>query len=301
MDRKCGEGIKTTDHPATMVATAFGGNPVVTNQPEQIRPNDTQLMFPTITPETNIILPGVPDVAKVVHKVFMACYQHIFANCKMLINSDVGFQNPEFVLHTPIDLNTIPGAKEIIVGADINDPQTGNYQSKVPLTNGLLFGNLKKKTMLPGYTLLINAGGEYSTRALIPQNPATGSTTAIRARAGNAIMWIIDGAKARDDGGRWKFKPLKGIVVGYNKDKAVILCENGNKLTTKRSQEIRLGVDVEIFLETDTLKITRIRKFIPDREESEEKSCQPKLRKIKGDITDQDYYDRQYRYSPTNQ
>jgi hypothetical protein len=96
-------------------------------------------------------------------------------------------------------------------------------------------------------------------------------------------------------------RPLKGIVVGYNKDKAVILCENGNKLTTKRSQEIRLGVDVEIFLETDTLKITRIRKFIPDREESEEKSCQPKLRKIKGDITDQDYYDRQYRYSPTNQ
>ena len=96
-------------------------------------------------------------------------------------------------------------------------------------------------------------------------------------------------------------RPLRGIVVGYNKDGAVILCENGNRLTTKRSREIRLGNDVEIFLETDTLKITKIRKFIPDREESEENSCQPKSRKIKGDITDQDYYDRQYRYSPTNQ
>lgn len=88
-------------------------------------------------------------------------------------------------------------------------------------------------------------------------------------------------------------RPLRGIVVGYNKDGTVILCENGNRLTTKRSREIRLGNDVEIFLETDTLKITKIRKFIPDREESEENSCQPKSRKIKGDITDQDYYDRQ--------
>jgi hypothetical protein len=87
--------------------------------------------------------------------------------------------------------------------------------------------------------------------------------------------------------------PLRGIVVGYNENSAIILCENGNKLTTKRSQEIRLGVSVEIFLEVDTLKITRIRKFIPDREESEENSCQLKLVKIKGDITDQDYYDRQ--------
>ena len=96
-------------------------------------------------------------------------------------------------------------------------------------------------------------------------------------------------------------RPLKGIVVGYNQNKAIILCENGNKLTTKRTQKIRIGVEVEIFIEIDTLKIISIRKFIPDREESEENSCQPKSQKIKGDITDQDYYDRQYRYSPTNQ
>ena len=81
--------------------------------------------------------------------------------------------------------------------------------------------------------------------------------------------------------------------MGYNENSAIILCENGNKLTTKRSREIRLGTSVEIFIEVDTLKIIKIRKFIPDREESEENGCQPKLRKIKGDITDQDYYDRQ--------
>jgi hypothetical protein len=208
-----GVGIKTTDHPETMVAAAFGGNPVATNQPAPILPVQQAQAFPTVTPETNVILPGVPDPAKVIHKVFMMCYQHIFTNCKMLVNSDVGFQNPEFVLSTPVDLNSIPGATEIIVGADINDPQTGGYQSRVPITGGMLFGNLKKNTMLPGYTLHINVGGEYSTRALIPQNPATGSTTAIRARAGNAIMWIIDGSKARDDGARWKYKIENGIIT----------------------------------------------------------------------------------------
>lgn len=98
-------------------------------------------------------------------------------------------------------------------------------------------------------------------------------------------------------------RPLRGVVVSYNKDRTVILCENGNRLTTKRTKGIKLGGEVEIFLETDTLKITRIRKFEPDREESEENSSQPKLVKIKGDISDQDYYDRQnrYQYSPTNQ
>lgn len=213
-----GEAIKTTDHPETMVAAAFGGNPVATNQPTQIfteqpEPQPAPQIFPTITQDTNVILPGVPDVGKIVHKVFMACYQHIFSNCKMLTNSDVGFQSPEFVLSTPVDLNTIPGATEIIVGADINDPQTGVYQVKVPVVNGMLLGNIKKKTMLPGYTLHININGEYSTRALIPQNPATNSTTAVRARAGNAIMWIIDGSKARDDGARWKYKIENGVIT----------------------------------------------------------------------------------------
>ena len=211
-----GEPIKTTDHPETIVAAAFGGNPVATNQPAPIlteQPGPQPQIFPTITPNTNVILPGVPDVGKIVHKVFMACYQHIFSNCKMLVNSDVGFQEPQFVLSNPVDLNAIPGAKEIIVGADINDPESGVFQVKVPVIGGMLFGNIKKKTMLPGYTLHLNVNGEYSTRALIPQNPATASTTAIRARAGNAIMWIIDGSKARDDGARWKFKIENGVIT----------------------------------------------------------------------------------------
>jgi hypothetical protein len=227
-----GEGIKTTDHPETMVAAAFGGNPVPTNQPapiltEQSETTPTPVQtFPAFSSadglaqrhtkfqaETNVMLPNVFDTGKIMAKVYMACYQHIFNNCKMLINSDVAFQIPQFVLSTPVDLNAIPGAKELIVGADINDPESGVFQVKVPVVNGLLFGNLKKNTMLPGYTLHINDNGEYSTRALIPQNPVTGSTTAIRARAGNAIMWIIDGSKARDDGARWKYKIENGVIT----------------------------------------------------------------------------------------
>ena len=99
-------------------------------------------------------------------------------------------------------------------------------------------------------------------------------------------------------------RPLSGIVVGFNKhdrNKMIVLCENGSRLTTKRTNGMKLGVIVEIFLEIDTLKVTKIRRSLPDREESEENSCQPKSQKIKGDIDDQDYYDRQFRYSPTNQ
>lgn len=80
----------------------------------------------------------------------------------------------------------------------------------------------------------------------------------------------------------------------------IVLCENGNRLTAKRTKEMKLGAKVEIFLEVDTLKITKIRRLLPDREESENSSTQPKSTKIKGDISDQDYYDRQSRYSPTN-
>jgi len=99
-------------------------------------------------------------------------------------------------------------------------------------------------------------------------------------------------------------RPLRGIVVSsnkYNRNKIIVLCENGNKLTTKRTKGMKLGTEVEIFLETDTLKITKIRRLLPDREELEDNSIQLKSPKIKGDIEDQDYYDRQFRYSPTNQ
>lgn len=98
-------------------------------------------------------------------------------------------------------------------------------------------------------------------------------------------------------------RPLSGVVVGlskYNRNNMIVLCENGNRLTTKRTKGMKLGAEVEIFLEVDTLKITKIRRLLPDREESENSSTQPKLTKIKGDISDQDYYDRQLRYSPTN-
>lgn len=98
-------------------------------------------------------------------------------------------------------------------------------------------------------------------------------------------------------------RPLSGVVVGlskHNRNNMIVLCENGNRLTTKRTKGMKLGISVEIFLEVDTLKITKIRRLLPDREESENNSTQPKLTKIKGDNSDQDYYDRQFRYSPTN-
>lgn len=99
-------------------------------------------------------------------------------------------------------------------------------------------------------------------------------------------------------------RPLRGIVVGlskHNHKEVIVLCENGNRLTTQKTMEIGTGVEVEIFLEIDTMKIVNIRKFISDREESEESENQLGLQRIRENIDDQDYYDRQIRYSPTNQ
>lgn len=193
------------------VASTFGAalsTPQYTPQaplPQQPVP----IRQPTPYPTNRIDPAGVPIVMS---QVYMACYQHIFNNCSMLVNSDMAFQNPEFVTQQPVDLNAIPGAKEIIVAADINDAQ-GNWIPEKQVEGGMLFGNIKKTTKLPGFTLHLNINGEHHVRALIPQNPNTSSQTAIRARGGNAIMWVVDNATARDDKARWKFKVDNGVLT----------------------------------------------------------------------------------------
>lgn len=212
-----GGAIKTTGHPETLVAATFGANPVQTPviapvsvlMGAVVAPVTPVAVKPLNYPTNNIDPATVPAIMA---QVFMTCYQHIFTGCGLLTNSDIAFQAPEFVTQTPIDLNSIPGAAAIVVAADINDAQ-GNWAAEKQLENGQLFGNIKKNTKLPGYTLHLNVNGVHHIRALIPQNPNTGSTTAVRARAGNAIMWIVDNATARDDSNRWKFKIDNGIIT----------------------------------------------------------------------------------------
>ena len=71
-------------------------------------------------------------------------------------------------------------------------------------------------------------------------------------------------------------RPLRGVVVSSTKNKATILCENGTKLTTTtQTKNLEFGVEVEIYFELDTMKITRIRRLEPDREIRESESLLP--------------------------
>ena len=87
--------------------------------------------------------------------------------------------------------------------------------------------------------------------------------------------------------------PLRGVVVIVTKHKTEILCENGNRVTTTRTKNFEFGVEVEIFMEIDTTKITKIRRINPDRELVENNKLEKINKKVEtGDISDQDYYDR---------
>ena len=198
--------------PEIAIASTFGANIPAAYTPQVVPQQPVPVRQPTPYPTNGVDPATVPAI---MGQVYMLCYQHIFNNCGMLTNSDVAFQNPELVTQQPVDLNTIPGAAEIVVAADINDTQ-GNWIPEKQVEGGMLFGNIKKTTKLPGFTLHLNINGEHHVRALIPQNPATSSQTAVRARGGNAIMWIVDNATARDDKNRWKFKVDNGVLTPCN-------------------------------------------------------------------------------------
>ena len=87
--------------------------------------------------------------------------------------------------------------------------------------------------------------------------------------------------------------PLRGVVVTTTKHKTEVLCENGNRVTTTHTRNFEFGVEVEIFMEIDTMKITKIRRINPDRESAEDNKPEKVNKKIEtGDVSDQDYYDR---------
>jgi hypothetical protein len=143
------------------------------------------------------------QVPVIMNQVYMALYQHIFANCRLMINGQQPFQNPDAVWQTPVDLKRIPGAQQLIVAADITDPNTGKYNSNQPVRDGMLLGNVKKHTRIPGYGLYLNVNGRCIRRTVLPQNPNTNGRYAPNARRGEAIMWVINEDVDRSHPHRW--------------------------------------------------------------------------------------------------
>lgn len=131
----------------------------------------------------------------IVFGVFNKIYGHIFSQCGRLLNSDLGFSNPEAVCTKPIQL-TIQ-EQQVVVAADVLD-ENGRWCPKMPTTGGLR-GFIMKNTKLPAVKIYINDDGYEKVRLILPQNPAKrdgkGQYTkpALQARGGTSILYVLDG------------------------------------------------------------------------------------------------------------
>ena len=127
--------------------------------------------------------------------VYEKIYAHIFTNCRQVFNSDIGFEYPEAVCNTPIQLT--PQEIMVVVGGDCMD-EMARFTENRSTVDGLLRGKIMKNTKLPGYVLYINDNGFLKKRLVLPQNPGKRgkdgnySKTALQAKGGTKILYIMD-------------------------------------------------------------------------------------------------------------
>lgn len=152
-------------------------------------------------------------IGQIIQGIYNKCRDMIFTNCGQLVGSDVGFSNPDMVIHTPIQLT--PEEASICFAMDTLDAN-GRWCPQTP-TNGLLRGRVMSKTKLPVYNLYLKIGDTIEKRLIMPQNPATGSNLAREAKGGRKICYIYEGDQAKADAlkaqGQWAnlyFKSIDG-------------------------------------------------------------------------------------------
>ena len=135
------------------------------------------------------------QTGEIVRGVYYKVYRHMFGQCGPMMNSDVGFSNPEAATTMAIPLT--PAEMSVVLRCDCLSPM-GVWSPKALTTEGLR-GYISKAAKLPVYKIYIaNGDGSETCRLLVPQNPAKVvngqlTETALKARGGTAIMHIIEG------------------------------------------------------------------------------------------------------------
>lgn len=155
------------------------------------------------------------EMGAIVQGIYMKISNHIFNNCGQLLESDLGFQNPEAVTR-PIPLTE----REDLVIEKIDHMNENGRMCQGDQTNGALTGFIMKNAKLPAYRLHLNDNGVEKVRLVIPQNPAKtnkdGYTkTALQARRGNQIVYVIEGDQDITNSGGKKFllKIVNGKII----------------------------------------------------------------------------------------
>lgn len=163
------------------------------------QPVTTAPVITTTVPVIPIMTAPVMDdarVAQIIHGLYNKCRDFIFTNCGQLVNSDLGFNNPEAVLHHPIPLT--PEEAAVCVACDTLDGQ-GRWCPGTPTAQTGLRGKVMKNAKLPAYSLWLKTAAGIEKRLILAQNPANNSSTGRQAKAGHRICFIYEGDQAKKD------------------------------------------------------------------------------------------------------
>ena len=207
-------GTSTIEGPAP--------KPVAVGPGFQAQPSTPQL--PTNTPAVTFDDPGLSasEYEACIMTVYKTLIDHIFAKCGFQAfpgnelwpaNLD-SFSNPKAILD-PVSLAHIPNADKVLVSYNTVD-ENGRWAPNTRSVNGMVKGQVYKTSNLPAYDLVFNVGGRRVSRRLVPQNPnkkyADGNykRTAIRARSGERLAWIMSGEKGATE---FLFKYENGAVI----------------------------------------------------------------------------------------
>lgn len=166
--------------------------------PENIMPQ--QAVATQMQPEKAVYAPtglSMQQTADLVIGVYKKIYNHLFTYGQRLLNSETAFAN-KGVIRKGIPLT--PEEMSVVVKMDCLDEQ-GRWCGKMVTSGGQLYGYWANKKELPTWKLYINMNGVEVCRWLLPQGtaqkaPGVYSKTALAARAGSCIMYVMEGNDA---------------------------------------------------------------------------------------------------------
>jgi hypothetical protein len=197
-------GAATTSAPA---------GPALAAEPATLDPQAAA----NLTPSSNIQVEDPGLTAEQYEQVILGIYDllchNIYKVCGWQKVADPGAANSpvDFCTLTkaeavvqPISVNEIlaqvPGSEKILLTMDTLNAEH-RWAPDTPIQNGMIKGQVFKTSGLPGYTLTFNVSGTKIKRTIVPQNPnkkyddGNLKGTAISARQGSAVCWIMDGMR----------------------------------------------------------------------------------------------------------
>jgi hypothetical protein len=162
-------------------------------------------------------------------EVWMRLYSHIFNKCGW--TGEVGTGNFHFTAagniteHVNIsDLIHKYNMPDVVMEYNTHDANGKKmFGDRAEKCNGTIRGEIFTKAQLPGYTVYLNFWGRGVKRVLAPQNLLKTSRTAMAARNGAAIAWIMNG-DYEDDRESW----VKGGCKGESPKNFIVEINNNN-------------------------------------------------------------------------